>query len=294
MTSELRWHPLLEQWVVVAAHRQDRPQMPADSCPFCPGSAKVPDSYGVHLYPNDFPPLAPADPAPGVCEVVLYSPEHNLLPSQLPVAQWEKIAALWSRRTAELQADPRFKHVAIFENAGEAVGVTMPHPHGQIYALPFVPPRVERELQTAAAFQQREGRCLYCKVLEDEKKDGRRIVAENSSFAAFVPSFARFPYEAQIYARRHVASLPELTAGQLADLAALLRTMRRKYDALFGFPIPLMMAVHQTWHLYVEFLPIQRSAEKLKYLAAAESAWGVFLSDVVPEAAAAALRERVP
>ena len=283
--SELRWHPLLEQWVVVTAHRQDRPQMPADWCPFCPGSGRVPESYDVHLYPNDFPAFSFDDPkAPGACDVVLYSPEHARLPSELPVEQWEKIVALWTRRTAELMADERVKYVAIFENAGEAVGVTMPHPHGQIYAFPFVPPREEAELRAPSQ------PCLYCKVLLDEQRDGRRVIVENASFVAFAPYFARFPYETQIYARRHVAGLPELNSGEAADLAAIISVMRKKYDALFGFPPPLMMMLHQSRHFYVEFLPLQRSPTKLKYLAAVESATGTFLNDVIPEEAAAALR----
>jgi UDPglucose--hexose-1-phosphate uridylyltransferase len=283
--SELRWHPLLEQWVVVTAHRQHRPQMPANWCPFCPGSGLVPDTYDVHLYPNDFPAFAFEDAnAPGACDVVLYSPEHTRLPSELSVEQWRKIVDLWTRRTTELIADPRVKHVAVFENTGEAVGVTMPHPHGQIYAFPFVPPRVERELKSNA------GRCLYCKVLEDELFDGRRIIAENASFVAFAPYFARFPYETQIYARRHASSLAELSSAEASDLAEMISRTRKKYDALFGFPLPLMMRLHQSGHFYVEFLPLQRSEKKLKYLAAVESALGTFLNDVIPEEAAEALR----
>src|SRR5437879_1195743 len=158
--SELRWHPILEQWVVVTAHRQDRPQMPENWCPFCPGSGRVPDNYDVYLYPNDFPAFSFDDPnAPGACDVVLYSPEHTKLPSELSVEQWQKVVGLWTSRTAELRADPRVKHVSVFENTGAAVGVTMPHPHGQIYAFPFVPLRVERELSIPA------DPCRYCKVL---------------------------------------------------------------------------------------------------------------------------------
>jgi len=289
--SELRWHPLFEQWVVVTAHRQDRPQMPASWCPFCPGSGRVPNSYDVYLYPNDFPTFSFDNPnAPGACDVVLYSPEHQRLPSELPVEQWEKIVALWTRRTAELVADPRVKHVMVFENAGEAVGVTMPHPHGQIYAYPFVPPRVVRELECVGNFQRREGGCLYCKVLADEQRDGRRIISENDTFIAFAPHFARFPYETLMYARRHAASLGELSASEAADLASILSAMRKKYDALFGFPMPLMMVLHQSLHFYLEFLPLQRSSTKLKYLAAVESASWTFTNEVLPEQTSAALR----
>ncbi len=166
--SELRWHPLFEQWVVVTAHRQDRPQMPATWCPFCPGSGRVPNAYDVYLYPNDFPTFSFDDPnAPGACDVVLYSPEHQRLPSELPVEQWEKIVALWTQRTVELTSDPQVKYVMVFENAGEAVGVTMPHPHGQIYAYPFLPPRVVRESRMRRKFQP-EGRRLS--VLQNSRR----------------------------------------------------------------------------------------------------------------------------
>jgi UDPglucose--hexose-1-phosphate uridylyltransferase len=273
--SELRWHPLLEQWVVVTAHRQGRPQMPDGWCPFC---ALPP--YDVHLYPNDFPAFE------GGCDVVLYSPEHTRLPSQLSVEQWEKVIALWTRRTAELQANPHVKHIMIFENAGEAVGVTMPHPHGQIYAFPFVPPRIEKELASVAKSEE----CLYCLIRSKERENDVRMILKGAYFDAFSPYFARFPYETCIYAHRHIKSLVEFTPAEITDFARVFSQMRKKYDALFGFPMPLMMVLHQTVHFYVEFLPLQRTATKLKYLAAVESAAGTFLEDVVPEDAAAQLR----
>ena len=261
--------------MVVTAHRQGRPQMPAEWCPFC----NVPP-YDVHLYPNDFPAFE------GGCDVVLYSPEHTKLPSQLPVSQWEKVIDLWARRTAELEADPRVKHIMIFENAGEAVGVTMPHPHGQIYAFPFVPPRVEKELASVAKSDE----CLYCLIRAKERAQGARIILSSAYFDAFSPYFARFPYETCIYAGRHVRSLTDFTAEEKADFAVILSAMRKKYDALFGFPMPLMMVLHQNVHFYVEFLPLQRTKTKLKYLAAVESSMGTFLEDVVPEDAAAQMR----
>jgi UDPglucose--hexose-1-phosphate uridylyltransferase len=277
--SELRWHPLLEQWVVVTAHRQDRPQMPEDWCPFCPRAL---GNYDVCLYPNDFPAFSFDDPdAPGACDVVLYSPEHSRRPSELPVEQWEKIVALWTRRFVELSADPRVKNVTIFENTGEAVGVTMPHPHGQIYAMPFVPSRVQQEL---------DSRGDYGKVLEEELR-GPRVVVENESFVAFAPYFARFPYETQIYPRRDFRTLAEMSAEEAKDLASIISWMRKKYDALFGFMMPLMMLLHQFKRFYVEFLPLQRGAAKLKYLAAIESGTQTFLNDVIPEQAAEALRK---
>ena len=248
--------------------------MPADGCPFCPGSGRVPDHYDVYLYPNDFPAF------PGACDVVLYSPEHHRLPSELPVEQWEKVITLWTRRTAELAADPSVKYVMVFENAGEAVGVTMPHPHGQIYGFPFIPPRIERELLSPG--------CAHCHVLADELSSGARIVCKNDHFYAFVPYFARFPYEVHIYSQIHVPGLKDIANPRA--LAEILSVIRRKYDALFGSPMPLMMVLHQERHFYIEFLPLRRGAAKLKYLAAVESASGTFLVDVIPEQAAEELR----
>jgi UDPglucose--hexose-1-phosphate uridylyltransferase len=301
--SELRWHPLLRQWVAVAAHRQDRPQMPQDWCPFCPGSGRVPDDYDVFLYPNDFPAFSCDNTrAQGACDVVLYSPDHTLLPSELPDEQWRKIVALWTRRTAELSANPVVQYVSVFENTGVAIGVTMPHPHGQIYAFPFVPPLLATEFESATTHWREQNACIYCGILAQEIADGSRLVAANESFVAFLPYFGRFPSEMQICARRHYGSLMDLTAQEAADLAAILHVVRRKYDNLYGFPMPLMMLLRQApakgeapwFHFHADILPIQRSATKLKYLAAVESGDGTFLNDTRPEEQAALLRATRP
>jgi len=313
--NELRWHPLLREWVVVADHRQDRPQMPADWCPFCPGSGRVPENYDVFLYPNDFaafrldnPPFAPEPGlfahtgARGATDVVLYHPDHHLTPAQLTAAHWGKIVRLWTQRYQELAAHPDIRYIYIFENTGSAIGVTMPHPHGQIYSFPYLPPLVERELDAASQYHGRKGECLYCRLLREELADGRRIVKENDSFVAFVPYAARFPAEMQIYARRHFAALPQLQEKEAGDLAALINLVRMKYDNLFGFPMPLMMILrhppakgqHPYCHFHIDFFPIQRSATKLKYLAGVETGAGTFLNDTVAEDQAKELREAHP
>jgi len=314
-SSELRWHPLLRQWVAVAAERQSRPQMPEDWCPFCPGSGRVPDVYDVYLYPNDFRAFSfgnrPFSPetglfhrtgARGACDVVLYSPNHRLLPSQLSAEQWGKVIDLWIRRTAELSANPDVQYVSIFENTGVAIGVTMPHPHGQIYAFPFVPPLVQQELDSAAAHYREESECLYCRILAGEIEDGRRLVASSNNFVAFLPFFGRFPSEMQICPRRHVDAMTGLNAVELQDLALMLKIVRQKYDNLYGFPMPLMMLLrdrpakgeHPYFHFHVDLLPIQRSPTKLKYLASVESGNGTFLNDTRAEEQAALLREIEP
>jgi UDPglucose--hexose-1-phosphate uridylyltransferase len=275
----------------------------------------VPDEYDVYLYPNDFPafsfenaPFAPetglftSTGARGACDVVLYSPNHRLLPSEMPVEQWRKVIDLWTKRTVELFANPDVRYVSIFENAGVAIGVTMPHPHGQIYALPFIPPLVHTELDSAQQYFREMSTCLYCRVLAGELEDGRRVVASNENFAAFLPFFGRFPSEMQICARRHLGSLAELSEAEREDLALLLKIVRQKYDNLYGFPMPLMMLLrqrpaageHPYFHFHIDFLPIQRSATKLKYLAAVESGNGTFLNDTRAEEEAELLRQAAP
>lgn len=313
--SELRWHPFLRQWVAVATNRQDRPQMPEDWCPFCPGSGKVPEDYDVYLYANEFPAFSFDSPAfseegvlfkttgaRGTCDVVLYSPHHRLLPSELSADQWEKVVGLWSQRTAELYTHPDVQYVFVFENAGVAIGVTMPHPHGQIYGLPFVPPLVQTELDSASNYFRANGECLYCRLLGDELHDGRRVVAGNESFVALLPFYGRFPSEMQICSRRHFNSLLDLSQQETSDLASMLSVARQKYDNLYGSPMPLMMLLrqrpakgdHPYFHFHVDILPIQRSATKLKYLASVESGAGVFLNDTLPEEQAALLRKTKP
>ena len=283
--------------------------------PLLSGSGRVPEDYDVHLYANDFaafrldnPPFAgepglfAATGARGTTDVVLYHPHHNLTPAQLPAGHWRKVIGLWTARYRELAAHPDIQYVYIFENAGPAIGVTMPHPHGQIYGLPFVPPIMERELRSACEYHTSQGACLYCRLLREELADGRRIVRENASFVAFVPFAARFPAEVQICSRRHIESLLELSGDQANDLAALLKLVRMKYDNLFGFALPLMMMLrhppakgeHPYFHFHIDFYPIQRSATKLKYLACIENGAGLFLNDTVAEDKARELRETEP
>ena len=292
--------------------------MPDNWCPFDPGSGRVPDNYDVYLYPNDFPAFAPdidpyspdrhpdlfAETGPrGACDVVLYSPQHTLPPSQLTLKNWNKIVDLWTERTRHHAANPDIAVVAIFENCGEAVGVTMPHPHGQIYAMPFIPPVVEKELSSARQHAvDHNGQCLFCALLDGELKGATRIVATNDDFVAFVPYAARFPAELAVYSRRHSRTLLDLTESERANLAQIISLIRKKYDNLYGFLLPLMMAMKQAplkqpdapYHFHIQFLPLQRSPNKLKYLATIETGFGTFLADTAPEQMADTLRNTEP
>ncbi len=290
--------------------------MPRDWCPFCPGSGRVPDNYDVYIYPNDFPAFSipaqvpaiegddfyPVRPSHGKCDVVLYHPDHNTSIPQISVDHLTRLVKLWRKRFAELKAIPGIRYVLIFENKGEVIGVTMPHPHGQIYALPLVPPIIMKELAAARAHQRSRGRCLFCDVLQREHKDKRRIVAENSAFTAFIPFYARWPYEVHIYPRRHVGTLDEFNPTEEKALAEMLKWVTLKYDNLFKMSFPYMMLLHQApargrhpyYHFHIEFYPPHRSKEKLKYLASVETGSGLFLNDSLAEEKASELRSVAP
>ena len=315
--SELRWNPVLREWVATATHRMDRPQMPKDWCPFCPGSGRVPDQYEVHIYPNDFPTFATPPPEPivestslypvreavGVCEVVLYTPEHHTTLAQLPVDHILKLVALWTSRYQELGSREEIKYVFEFENKGEVIGVTMPHPHGQIYAFPFIPPKIQIELDSAQAHRDQYGTCLFCDMMKEERADGRRLIGENNGFLAVVPFYARWPYEVHIFSKRHLLSFADLSQAEQRDFASLLKLVLLKYDHLYGVSFPYMMVIHQAptdekdysyYHFHVEFYPPYRSETKLKYLAGCESGAGTFINDSSAEDKAKELQTAEP
>jgi UDPglucose--hexose-1-phosphate uridylyltransferase len=321
--SELRWNPLMGEWVATATHRQERTFLPpADFCPLCPTKpggfpTEVPEStYDIAVFENRFPSLRSEPPVPaieatelyavrpgqGVCEVVLYSPNHNSTLASEPVEQIHKLVQVWTDRFRTLDALPFVDYVFIFENKGEAIGVTLHHPHGQIYAYPFIPPRIRTELDQSRAHQEKTGRCLICDILEEERRNVKRVVAENDSFIAFVPFFARYPYEVHLAPSRHLQALTDMEDGEQRDLASMLKTILVAYDHLFDISFPYMMVLHgrpsdgsnyDHYHFHIEFYPPLRTATKLKYLAGSETGAGLFINDTLAEEKAAELRERV-
>lgn len=319
--TERRRDPTTGEWVIFAGHRQNRTFLPPEEhCPLCPSRPGRPpteiplSSFDVVVFENRFPslvrnppdpdvagsPLYQVGPTTGANEVVVYSDDHHLQVSDMEPAKGVKIVEVWADRYAALGARDDVGYVMIFENRGEAIGVTLHHPHGQIYAYPDLPPRVQLELTTAAAHLDEHGTCVFCDVVARERADGVRIVAQNRSFLAFVPFAARFPYEVHVVAHRHAPSLLDLSDPEREALAALLKVVRGAYDRLFGFDLPYVMAMHQAptddgqWqsvsHFHMEFMPPHRTATKLKYLAGSELGGGAFINDTTPEITAAALR----
>jgi UDPglucose--hexose-1-phosphate uridylyltransferase len=322
--SELRWNPIAREWVVTATHRQDRTFLPpAGFCPLCPTQpggfpSEVPaSSYEFVVFENKFPsfrrePAAPAiaatdlypvKPSIGACEVVLYTSDHSKTLAEASVDELTRLVRVWRDRYEDLGSRPEIDYVFIFENKGEAIGVTLHHAHGQIYAFNYLPPKVQTEVESAAAHHAETGRCIHCDVIAEERNDGRRIVVESDHFVAFIPFYARYPYEVHVYAKAHRPSLATFSPDEERDLARVLQAVMRKYDNLFGFSMPYMMIMHQQptdgrehpgSHFHIEFYPPHRTKEKLKFLAGCESGAGTFINDTLPEDKAAEMRALAP
>lgn len=328
---EERWHPLREEWVIVAAHRQHRPwsgntvghkekTVPEylDDCYLCPGNLRVSGKRNLnytqtYVFDNDHPCVAqnaPVElvspgglyrnrPAQGIARVVCYSPKHNLSLAELEHAEVLQLLTTWQEQFRDLAAQPGTNHVLIFENKGEVVGVSNPHPHCQIYATNFVFKTIETEALAGRRYRQETGRVLFQDILRAEQQDGRRIISENSSAVAFLPYFARYAYEVFVAPRESHANLAELSASELSDFAQLLREVLIRFDNLWTMPFPYVMALHQAptdgadysgFHFHIEFHPPLRKPDLLKYLAGPEIGGGNFLSDTAPEQKAEELR----
>lgn len=313
--AELRWHPLIKDWIMIASHRQNRPQMPKDWCPFCPGSGKVPDEYDVYKYDNDFPALSQEPPVPdevatelyktaeayGKCEVILYSPQHTITLPELPVDHVKKLVDLWTERFIDIKKDEKIKYVFIFENRGEVVGVTMPHPHGQIYGYPFIPKKLELELEACKEHFDAQKSCLICDMIKEEKDFGKRVIFENEDFIVFLPFFSEYPYGVYIAAKGHKQNLEQFTDTEKYNLARAVRETAGTLDALFGYSFPYMMCMHQDpvnsgdfsdyYHFHIEFFPPMRSAEKQKFNASSETGAWAHCNPTAPEEKAEELRQ---
>jgi len=301
--SHRRWHPVRREWVVYSAHRQTRTYKPTtDACPFCPNAAdgEIPASdFEIAVFDNRFssfqkkapkPASMPGlelDSAAGNCEVIVYSADHRASMGTLSRERRELLIRVWSDRIRALMELPAVQAVMPFENRGEEAGVTLHHPHGQIYAFSYLPPVIET---MAKSF--REG-CDLAKLaaLEDYR------VAETAGVAAFVPPFARFPYEVWIAPKRFRPSPGALSDEEISDCAWLLAAVANKYDRFFGRLCPYVMIVYAAprgmdgfFPFHIQFYPLLRAPQKLKYIAGCELGAGSFLVDILPETAAQALR----
>lgn len=312
--AELRYNPLTKDWVMIASHRQNRPQMPKNWCPFCPGSGNVPDNYDVYKYDNDFPALSqnppPADDVAndffkvkesyGKCEVILFSPEHNANLRELSVSHITKLVDLWAKRFEDIRRDAKIKYIFIFENRGEMVGVTMPHPHGQIYGYSVVPKKIELEVEASKEYYEEKKACLFCDMLKEEKAFEKRIIFSNEHFTVFLPFFCEYPYGVYIMSNKHKSNIAQFNSEERIALAETIKNTTGMLDNLFDINFPYMMCMHNApvntedtsdfYHFHIEFFPPMRAADKQKFNASSETGVWAHCNPTSPEEKAEELR----
>ena len=315
--NELRYDPLQGAWVMYNAHRQDRSYLPSTAdCPLCPSTearlSEIPASdYEVVVFENRFPALAKsagvagpegdlltAAPGAGRCEVICFTSDHDASFADLSSGRVRLVTEALIDRTSELGSLPGVEQVYCFENRGREIGVTQPHPHGQIYACPFVTPRTSRMLSSTRAYARRTGRNLFDDLVAAERAAGTRIVRSGRHWVAFVPHAARWPYEVHLYPARRVPDLGSLRPPELDELADFQLDLLGRFARLFATPAPYISAWHQApvrsgrreLALHLELFTLRRADDKMKFLAGAESGMDAFASDILPERAAERLR----
>lgn len=308
-----RFDRLTGAWVLVSPARNVRPSAAvsggdAPSCPLCPGGPELPGPFALAVFDNRFPSLSPLAPEPdgddelvarsgGRCRVVVYTDRHIANLGELADQQLADVVAVWRDQSNELWAAGH-EYVMAFENHGNAVGATLPHLHGQIYAFDHLPPTIVAKLAAVVDHRRRTATCLGCTLVADDVA-GDRVVTAGEHFVAAAPFAARWPLEVHIRARGHgVGRLGDLDDDAALELASIVRDVVGRYDRLWGFELPYLMCVQEApagcdgdWHLHVELLPPHRNSDRLKVRASVETALGVFINDTDPEATVARLRE---
>lgn len=308
--AHLRWHPLRGEWVAYASHRQNRTFLPPPEYnPLAPTTdqnnpTEVPAGrWDVAVFENLFPTLTMAAHDPprlgvptragkGVCEVIVFTQDATASLGRLPLPHLELLIDVWADRYSELGELPDVQYVYPFENRGVEVGVTLHHPHGQLYAYPFVPPVPARELGQQRAYYEAHGRGLLEDFVARELDEQVRILYEGPDAVSFMPICARYSYEVWIAPRRPAPSFAALTRAERRDVARALKTVLLKFDGLWARPFPYILAFHQAptdgedhpeAHLHAELYPAYRMQGRLKYLAGSEIGAGVFTADTQPE-----------
>jgi UDPglucose--hexose-1-phosphate uridylyltransferase len=298
--TQRRFNELRGEDVLYASHRQERTFLPDHGdCPLCPvrsdgGASEIPrPTFEIAVFENRFSPFSHPE---GVAEVIVYTDDHFGSFSTLSPARAEAVMWVWRDRYRSLGSYEQIDYVLIFENRGAEVGVTLHHPHGQIYAFPFLPPVAGAERR---ADERRQG-CAVCELVAAERAQSERIVYDNGALVAYVPFAARWPYEVTVSFASHRASLLDCDNEDMRALAEALQAVTRGYDRLFDRSFPYVMCVHQAptdnkgdGHLHVEFYPPLRSEHRLKYLAGCEQGAGTFLVDALPEETAPQLKSAI-
>jgi len=327
-----RFNPLTRDWVLVSPHRAQRPwqgqlesaaSVPAltydPACYLCPGNeraggARNPKYQNVFVFTNDFAALKPevqparqddsgrglllSESEAGICKVVCFSPRHDLTLARMTVPEIASVVDLWAEQYSEIGSLPYIRYVQIFENQGEIMGCSNPHPHGQIWANQTIPNEPCKEQESQKVYLEKNRTCLLCDYLQAETQTGTRMVVENAHFAAVVPFWAVWPFEVLLLSKRHARDLGSLDPAVRNGLADILKQLTTRYDNLFERPFPYSMGFHQSptdgemhpeWHLHAHFYPPLRSATIRKFMVGYEMLASP-QRDLTPEAAAATLR----
>lgn len=321
--NELRYDPILREWVIVASHREKRPvdaQKGAQlektwTCPFCPDAPEGAGEWDVKYTYNKFasvsltpdPDFVPKGqeslytnrPAIGNCEVLLYSQDHDATFGDLSVAHITKLVDLWDKRYQANGAREEINFVFEFENRGSIIGVSLSHPHGQLYSFDVVPVRMRRILESAREYHAEHDSCLFCDLVSEEQAEQTRVVYENEGFLAVVPYFAHWPYEVHVYPKHHMQHLGPLDAAERTQFARAMKTVVQKYDNLHGFTMPYTMGLyfqptdgqsHDYYHFHVQFYPACRGPDRQKFVGGVESHCGIFINSSNPDEVAQRIR----
>jgi UDPglucose--hexose-1-phosphate uridylyltransferase len=312
--------------VIIAPNRGNRPNLgqtfqpeekKAWTCPFCPDAPEGAGKWVVKQLSNRFASLDENAPPFteeiigdiyklssnfGKCEVILYSQDHNASFGKLEHDNIVALIKLWMERFKVLSGYPGIKYPFLFENRGKEIGVSQAHPHGQIYAFPYLPPKIEREFNAIKDYKLEKDRCLMCDVVALERKAKERIIDENKSFVSFIPQYAHWPFEINIVPKRHFSSIDQCMPSEIQDLATIMKQTVLRYDTLRGDDemMPYIMAMHncpvktpdtEVWHYHIEFYTPYRGKDRLKYLGGVETGTNTFINDSLPEVNAKTLRE---
>jgi UDPglucose--hexose-1-phosphate uridylyltransferase len=327
-----RFNPLTREWVLVSPHRTERPwqgQVEADKpaaaaeydpqCYLCPGNgraggARNPNYASTFVFTNDYAALLPDTPDEagseadllvwenerGICRVVCFSPRHDLTIARMDAAAVRAVVDVWAGQYVEIGSLPFVSYVQIFENRGEMMGASNPHPHCQIWATAHLPNEVAKERIAQTEWLAGRGSCLLCDYLAVERARGERIVCENEGFTALAPFWAVWPFETMLVSRRHTGSVDRLDSAERDALADIMKRLTTKYDQLFNVSFPYTMGFHQSptdgldhpeWHLHAHYYPpLLRSAKVRKFMTGFEML-GMPQRDITPETAAERLRK---
>jgi UDPglucose--hexose-1-phosphate uridylyltransferase len=323
--NEIRYDPILQEWVIVAQNRTVRPvlgknfteEKPKYNCPFCPDAPEGAGEWIVKALPNRFPALSlesagnfadeslfndfyKTRPGKGNCEVLLYSQDHNKTLGDLTLSNIIALIDLWKERFEYNRRIPELKYSFIFENRGEIIGVTLAHPHGQMYSFPFIPPRIERAFASSKSYWEKHKSCLFCKVIETELKDQSRIIEENKDFISFIPYYAKWPLEVHIYPKQHFSYISDIPSSHSENFALMIKHTVQRLDRLYGFTMPYVFSHYNApynidntdhFHYHIEIYPPYRAKDRIKYIAGVEMGTHTFINPTNPQENAEQLRK---